>query len=243
MQKRKEHSRMAAKKVLIVEDEQSITSPVKDKLEQCGFEVDSCIDGIEGYETARRNRYDAIVMDIMLPQMDGIEITKRLRQDGIETPIIMCTAIGGLDDKLKGFDAGADDYLPKPFYPTELVARIGALIRRNSMLDDGLVHIGDLTYNEEDKTLSCKGDSITLSDNEHGIFVELARAYRAPSKDNRIVKKHDLLERVWGDKNITDENNVEAYVSFLRKKLRYFESDVQIKTIRGVGYQFAIDEV
>lgn len=233
---------MAAKKVLIIEDEQSITSPVKDKLEQCGFEVDSCIDGIEGYETARRNRYDAIVMDIMLPQMDGIEITKRLRQDGIETPIIMCTAIGGLDDKLAGFDAGADDYLPKPFYPTELVARIGALIRRNSMIDDGLIRIGDLTYNEEEKTLTCKGDSMTLSDNEHGIFMELARAYRAPNKDNKVVKKHDLLERVWPDKNITDENNVEAYVSFLRKKLRYFESDVQIKTVRGVGYQFAIDE-
>lgn len=233
---------MAATKVLIVEDEQSITTPVKDKLEQCGFEVDSCIDGIDGYETARRNRYDAIVMDIKLPQMDGIEITKRLRQDGIETPIIMCTANGTLDDKLMGFEAGADDYLPKPFYPTELAARIGALIRRNNMNDDGLVHIGDLSYDEETKTISCKGDDMTLSDNEHGIFMELARAYCSPSKENKVVKKHDLLERVWHDRDITDENNVEAYVSFLRKKLRFFDSDVEIKTVRGIGYQLVVNE-
>ena len=180
--------------------------------------------------------YDAIVLDIMLPGMDGIEVCRTLRSKGISTPVIMLTARSEIHDKVAGLDAGADDYLTKPFDPEELCARLRALTRRTGEVVLDSVRYGDLELGLADLELKCADKAVRLSQREGAVMELLMRS------PQNVFSKQALLTRVWGTEGETGVNNVEAYISFLRKKLAFLKSNVSIDTIRMLGYRLSCPE-
>ncbi|MEE1210547.1 MAG: response regulator transcription factor, partial [Parafannyhessea umbonata] len=175
--------------------------------------------------------YDAVIMDVMLPGMDGIQIVRELRHQGNSIPVLMLTARTSTSDKVEGLDAGADDYMTKPFEAAELLARLRALTRRQGDVVIDTVTFADLTLDLETHDLSCDGREVHLSGKEFEVLKMLM------SSNARVVSKQDLLTRVWGADADASENSVEAYISFLRKKLTHVHSKVQITTLRMLGYR------
>lgn len=222
--------------VLIVEDEKNLADALAHILQENKYHVDCANDGKCGLDWACSNMYDAIVLDVMLPGMDGIEVCRTLRSKGISTPVIMLTARSEVRDKVAGLDAGADDYLTKPFDPEELCARLRALTRRTGEVVLDSVSFGDLELGLDDLELKCGERSVRLSQRE-GAVMELLM--RSPSN---VFSKQALLTRVWGTEGETGVNNVEAYISFLRKKLAFLKSGVTIDTIRMLGYRLSYPE-
>ena len=214
-------------RVLYVEDEQFLADAVKHNLEKQGIDVDHAADGEEGLNKAVSNIYDCVVLDIMLPKLSGIDILKRMREKKINTPVIMLSALAEVEDKVRGLDSGADDYLAKPFKTVELVARINALLRRPSAVKDEIYAFGDLEYNAAQKTLN--GETLTAK--EADIICELIKA------DGRLVQKEYLLSKVWGGEAYGEDNYIEVYMSRLRKTMRTIGLKTQIKTSRGLGYK------
>jgi len=214
-------------RVLYVEDEQFLADAVKHNLEKQGIDVDHAADGEEGLNKAVSNIYDCVVLDIMLPKLSGIDILKRMREKKISTPVIMLSALSEVEDKVRGLDSGADDYLAKPFKTVELVARINALLRRPSAVKDEIYTFGDLEYNAAQKTLN--GEALTAK--EADIICELIKA------DGRLVQKEYLLSKVWGGEAYGEDNYIEVYMSRLRKTMRTIGLKTQIKTSRGLGYK------
>ena len=224
-------------RVLVVEDEVRLAATLQDLLEMNGYTADVCHDGETGLDNALSAIYDVIVLDVMLPRLDGFTVLRRLRAAGNPTPVLMLTARSELSDRVKGLDAGADYYLTKPFEPKELLACIRALTRRQPELrQTDTLACGDLRLEKNAFTLSCGDRSVRLSRKEFDMMEMLMLNQRM------VVTKENLLLKVWGYESDAEDNNVEVYISFLRKKLEHLRSQVKIRTIRMVGYCLEIPE-
>ncbi|NLU53039.1 MAG: response regulator transcription factor [Clostridiaceae bacterium] len=219
-------------KVLLIEDEIGLADALKEVLTREKYMVDISHNGIDGLNHALTGIYDAIILDIMLPGMNGFEVLKELRSAKISTPILMLTAKSELEDKIQGLDGGADDYLTKPFQTGELLARIRAITRRQGEITDGRIEYGDLELKLKKSELVCKstGQSVRLGIKELQLLETLMR------NQNQIVTKEQLVEKIWGFDNESEYNNVEVYISFVRKKISFVGSNVKIKAARGLGY-------
>lgn len=219
--------------VLLVEDDRSLSIALTYKLKKAGMEVTACPEGQEGLEEALSGRYDLIVLDRMLPGLDGASIVRKLRAKKIASPVLMLTAMDGIQDRVEGLNAGADDYLVKPFAADELLARINALMRRpEKWLPGRTAQAFDLVLDMEAMVLAGPSDQIPLSGRE-GRLMELFLNNAA-----RVFTRNMLMDRVWGGAAVED-GNLDIYVHFLRKKLRSAGSSARIETVRGVGYRLA----
>ena len=219
------------KKILIVEDEVRLAEALVQIFMKEKYSADACYDGVSGLDNALTGIYDVIVLDIMLPKMNGLEVLRTLRANKIKTPVILLTAKDEVSDKVTGLDIGADDYLTKPFYTEELLARIRSLGRRNSdVICDNILSFDDISLNISTYELMCGERSVKLGLKEFNIMELLIK------NGARILSKETLIEKIWGYESDAEYNNVEVYISFLRKKLSHIKSKVIIKTVRGVGY-------
>ena len=221
-------------KILIIEDEKLLANSLKTLLEQKGFTVEIAGDGEEGEEYAELGIYDLLILDVMMPKMDGYEVARRVRAKRCSTPILMLTARSELDDRIKGLNAGADYYLTKPFDSRELLACINALLRRQGTQVDELVY-GNTSLDLSSGMLICGEKSIRLSAREFDVLRFLFQA------GQRNLSKEVILARVWGYDSEAVENHVEVYIGFLRKKLLAVESNVKIVSIRRMGYHLEVD--
>lgn len=219
-------------KLLLVEDEVQLSEALTQILMKNKYSVDAVHDGDDGLNYGLTGLYDVIILDIMLPKLSGLQILKILRKKGISTPIILLTAKDSIEDKVTGLDLGADDYLPKPFSPEELLARLRALTRRKGeIINDNILEFGDIKLNLLNYDLECNNNSITLTLKEFEILNYFMQ------RPKIIVSKDDLITKLWGFDSDIDHNNIEVYISFLRKKLTHINSNVKISTIRRVGYK------
>ena len=224
-------------KVLIVEDEKRLADAVAQNLRRKNIDVDVSYDGEEGLFNALSGVYDAILLDIMMPRKDGLTVLSELRSEGIDTPVIILSALGDVDDRIHGLDRGADDYLPKPFKTEELIARIKAVTRRHgSFRQDGVLVFGDIELNPLSLVLSKDGKSFTLTQKESRLL-----EYLIQNKDIRL-SSDSIIEKVWGYDSDAGDGNVQAYISFIRKKLLALDSDVRIGNVRGSGYMLEYDQ-
>lgn len=217
--------------ILIVEDDVRLAQAVGKILEENNYQVDMVHDGQSGLDYAESGIYDVVILDVMLPKMNGFEVAKQLRRAGVDTPVLMLTARGQIPDKIEGLDSGADDYMTKPFSPAELLAHLRALTRRTGQVVFETLTFSDLELNLESHDLAREGKSINLSFKEFSIMNILM------TNKGQIVSKDTLISKVWGIESSAVDNNVEAYISFLRKKLKFLGSTAQIETIRKVGYR------
>lgn len=224
-------------RLLVVEDEVHLAEAVAHILKKNNYTVDVAYDGESGLDNALSGIYDVIVLDIMLPKIDGITILKRLRGEGVGVPVILLTAKSDVSDKVLGLDSGADDYLAKPFNTEELLARIRALGRRRGEIKDtNQLSFGDITLNTSSLKLSRGAEeiSLTLKESELLEFLMLHK--------NMVASKEQIIEKLWGFESEAEANHVEVYISFLRKKLNFVHSKTAISTVRGVGYTLTEQE-
>lgn len=223
---------VASMKILVVEDEPKLASFVKKGLEEQSCEVDVAFDGQIGRTMALSNNYDVIVLDVNLPKINGLDLAQALRGEQIKTPILMLTAMGSVDDKLAGFEAGADDYLVKPFEFRELMARLRALFKRGSEASTqvNILRIADLELDLNEKIARRAGKRIELTAKEFGLLEYLMR------NRGRVVSRVDIAEKVWDIHFDTGTNVIDVYVNFLRKKIDKDFSTKLIHTVIGMGY-------
>ncbi len=221
--------------ILVVEDEIALANALKRILEKQGYIVDAVHDGLSAIDYAKGIKYDLIILDVMLPKLDGFEVVRILRKDGIGTPILMLTARTAVGDKVSGLNYGADDYMTKPFDTEELLARVGALTRRTGEVIIDKMSFADLTLKLNSAVLSCADESVQLSRKE---FEVLKIFLYNPSM---TISTEALISKVWGMDSEATDNNVEVYVSFLRKKLKYLGSRVSIKKIHKIGYRLEVE--
>ena len=222
-------------RLLIVEDEVRLAVALAQIMSQNNYITDVVHNGTDGLDYAMSGIYDAIVLDVMLPGMNGFEVVKQLRKEHMPTPVIMLTAKDDVSDKVKGLDYGADDYLTKPFSPEELLARIRALTRRKDESYKDETVFGDLTLDTKSLLLSCGKKTVHLGLKESEVLRLLIDA------NGSTVSKEQLLLKVWGAESDAEDNNVEVYISFLRKKLLYLKSNTSISTVRKIGYHLEAD--
>ena len=219
-------------KLLLVEDEKQLSEALSQILINNKYNVDAVYDGENGLEYALTDIYDVIILDIMLPKLNGLEILRKLRKENISTPILLLTAKDSVDDKVAGLDLGADDYLPKPFDPKELLARLRSISRRKGeVINDNVLNYGDINLNISNYDLSCKDAVVTLTQKEFEILNYFMQ------RPKNIVSKDDLITKLWGFDSDVEYNNIEVYISFIRKKLTFINSSVKITTIRRAGYK------
>ena len=224
-------------RILVVEDEFSLADIIAIKLRKEKYNVDISLDGEEGLDNALSGIYDLIILDIMLPKVSGIEILKEIRNNNIGTKVIMLTAKLSLDDKLIGFEKGANDYITKPFHMEELIARVNVQLRNNEKnINKDILKFGDIELNVRTSTITCikNNESINISYKEFMILEYLM------NNSNQIISKEQIYDKIWGIDNYFESNNLEAYLSFVRKKLKIIDSDVTIKAIRGMGYKLEV---
>ncbi|SFF18800.1 DNA-binding response regulator, OmpR family, contains REC and winged-helix (wHTH) domain [Paenibacillus catalpae] len=218
-------------RILIVEDEVNLADALSQILKKNNYSVDVVHDGQSGLDNALCGIYDLLLLDIMLPEMDGITVLKKLRDEGIATPVIMLTAKGEINDKITGLDYGADDYVAKPFSTGELLARIrAALRRRGEVVPEDSLKFGDIELSAANLKLICKGKELKVILKESELMELLI------VRKTAVTSKEQIIEKLWGFDSDVEHNNVEVYISFLRKKLVFLQSSVKISTIRGVGY-------
>jgi len=218
-------------RILIIEDEVRLASTLQDLLELNGYTADICHDGESGLDNALTGIYDIVLLDVMLPKLDGFTVLQRLRNAGTTAPVLMLTARSDVSDRVQGLDCGADYYLTKPFEPRELLACIRALTRRQPDLrNPDLLEYGDLKLDKNAFSLLCGERSVRLSRKEFDLM-ELLVLNREV-----VLTKETILLKLWGYESDAEDNHVEVYVSFLRKKLNHIHSRVRIKTIRLLGY-------
>lgn len=221
-------------RILIVEDEIPLAEALTQLLRKQNYTVDSVYNGEDGLDYAMSSIYDVIVLDLMLPKMNGLDVIKNMRSQGGETPVIMLTAKGEISDKVRGLDSGADDYLAKPFNTEELLARIRALgRRRGEVVVPDAMEYGDIALDTRNLSLSCGGAEVKLTLKETELLEYLI------ANHNSVLSKDMIIEKLWGFDSEAEANHVEVYISFLRKKLKYVGSKAVINTIRGVGYSLA----
>jgi len=216
---------------LIVDDERRLAEAVAQNLRRNNLDADVSYDGQEGLYNALSGVYDVILLDIMMPKKDGLTVLSELRAEGVQTPVILLTALGEVEDRVRGLNRGADDYLSKPFSTEELVARIKAVTRRRGVFrQDGILTFGDIELNPLSLVLTCEDKSFTLTQKESRLL-----EYLIENKDIRL-SADAIIEKVWGYDSEADDGNVQSYMSFLRKKLVTLGSDVRIGNVRGSGY-------
>jgi len=223
-------------KVLIVDDEKRLAEAVAHNLRRKKFDTDVSYDGEDGLFNALSGVYDVILLDIMMPKKDGLTVLSELRAEGVQTPVILLTALGEVEDRVRGLDRGADDYLPKPFSTEELVARIKAVTRRRGVFrQDNILTFGDIELNPLSLVLTREKKSFTLTQKESHLL-----EYLIENRDIRL-SANAIIEKVWGYDSDADDGNVQSYMSFLRKKLTSLGSTVRIGNIRGSGYMLEYD--
>lgn len=217
-------------RLLIVEDEKSLSDPLVEILKQNKYIVDAVYNGQDGLEYGMTGVYDIIILDIMLPKINGFEVLKILRKEKVTTPVLLLTAKYDIQDKITGLDLGADDYLTKPFASDELLARLRAISRRKGEYTGDNLSFNTITLSKSTYELSNGGQKVRLGLKEYQIMEMLI------SNSKQIIPKERFIDKIWGYDCNSEYNNIEVYISFLRKKLQAVHSKVQIKTIRGVGY-------
>lgn len=225
-------------RILIVEDEYKLADLIKNRLKKENYTVDISLDGLDGLEKALTGIYDFIILDVMLPKKNGLEILGELRNHHIKSNVLMLTARDSIDDKLEGFSSGADDYLTKPFHMEELIARVNARLRTSHMKKEfNVLSFQDLKLDLKRTILTCvkTNDSIEVICKEFLILECLMK------NANQVVSKEFLYDNVWGFDNETFSNNLEVYISFIRRKLKTIGSVVTIKAVRGLGYKLEVD--
>lgn len=220
-------------RILVVEDEHRIANSIKKGLEQERYAVDVAYTGTDGFDLASTEDYDGIILDIMLPEMDGIEICKQLRKDKIHTPILMLTAKGQIEDKITGLDAGADDYMTKPFSFDELLARVRALTRRQGIILNNVLSVEDLSLDTKQYVVKRGGENIKLSSKEFSLLEYLI------GHKNTIVTKDQIIAHVWDYDSDILPNTIEVYIKNLRNKIDkpFHNKKPLIHTVRGFGYK------
>ena len=219
-------------RLLIVEDEVRLADTLRQLLNRQGYTADVYYDGVSGLDNATTGIYDLMVLDVMLPGMNGFQVVKKLREAGVATPVLMLTAKSDVGDRIHGLDCGADYYLTKPFEPEELLACVRTLLRRSGgqLQESDTLTWGDLSLERTTFTLSCAEREVRLSRREYDLMELLMR------NGNQVVTKEQMLIKVWGYDSQAEDNNVEVYISFLRRKLTHLHSAVKIKTLRMLGY-------
>ena len=219
-------------RLLIVEDETRLADTLRQLLHRQGYTADVCYDGVSGLDNALTGIYDLMVLDVMLPGLNGFQVARKLRDAGVATPVLMLTAKSDLSDRVHGLDCGADYYLTKPFEPEELLACVRTLLRRSGgqLQESDTLTWGDLSLERGTFTLSCNGRDVRLSRREYDLMELLMR------NGAQVVTKEQLLIKVWGYDSQAEDNTVEVYISFLRRKLTHLHSQVRIKTLRMLGY-------
>ena len=222
-------------RILLVEDDENLCYTLQYQLEQEGFLVDTCMDGEDALFFIRERVHDLILLDRMLPSMDGISVLKALRREKIFTPVIFLKALSSLQDKITGLDCGADDYMVKPFAFEELMARIRCLSRRPQKWEgSSVISLGDISFDPDQKKLFCHTKECSLSKKE-GALMEIF--LRNPGQ---ILPRQTLLSRVWGPDSEVEDGNLDNYIYFLRRRLRSVDSRLELKAVRGVGYQLEV---
>ena len=217
-------------RILIVEDEVRLADTLRRLLHRSGYSADVCHDGAEGLDNALSGIYDLLVLDVMLPKMDGLTLLRTLRAQGSTVPVLMLTAKSELQDRVTGLDSGADYYLTKPFEAEELLACIRSLLRRGESTTADALRWEDLTLEQGTFQLLCGERSVRLSRKEYDLMALLLQ------NGQQVVSKEQILLKIWGYDSAAEENSVEVYISFLRRKLSHLHSRVRIKTLRMVGY-------
>lgn len=217
-------------RLLIAEDEVDLAEALTAFFEKNHFSVDAVHNGADAYEYAVSGGYDVVILDVMMPRMNGIQVLERLRAEGVKTPIMMLTAKGQKNDRITGFNAGADDYLPKPFDPDELLSRVRAILRRSETYQPTVLTYGDVTLDPATGLLSCGEQSLRLGGRELQVMELLIRSPR------QVFSAERIMERVWGWDNEAEINVVWVNISNLRKKLRAIGSHVTLRANRGLGY-------
>lgn len=217
-------------RILIVEDEVRLAETLRQLMEDQRYQVDTVYDGADGVDYGLAGQYDLIILDVMLPKVDGFQVAQRLRAAHVSTPILMLTARDEVSDKISGLDCGADDYMTKPFDTGELMARVRALTRRQGEVLGDVLTVGDLNLDCTSRLLSAGERSVRLGFKEF----EVLRLLMVNS--GNVVTKETLISKIWGLDSEAEDNNVEVYISFLRKKLVFLNSQVTISTVRKVGY-------
>ncbi len=217
-------------RLLIAEDELDLAEALTVFFEKNHFSVDAVYNGFDAYEYAASGGYDGVILDVMMPKMNGIQVLERLRAEGCRTPIMMLTAKGQKDDRITGFNAGADDYLPKPFDPDELLSRVRAMLRRSEAYQPSVLAWGDVTLDPGTGLLACGGQSVRLGGREFQVMELFLRNPR------QVFSAERIMERIWGWDNEAEINVVWVNISNLRKKLKAIGSRVTLKVNRGLGY-------
>lgn len=224
-------------RILLVEDERKLSEALVNILRKNNYEVEAVYDGQSGLDYALTNIYDVIILDVLMPNLNGFEVLEKLRKAKILTPILMLTALADESDKVNGLDKGADDYLAKPFSLNELLARIRALTRRRGdYVCDNKLNYGNTSLNLLDYSLNTNEFTVSLSNKE---FEIMRYFFERPTF---VANKDDLIDKVWGFDNDFSSNNLEAYVSFIRKKLQHIKANITIESIRGVGYTLKLKD-
>ena len=226
-------------RILLAEDEKRMAAALVALLEQEKYDVDHMADGASALAALESGVYDIAVLDVMMPEMNGFEVARRARNKGINTTILMLTAKSQLDDKVEGLDSGADDYLTKPFQTKELLARLRALSRRSTIFKEGKIYYGDLSLDTTKATLTGEptAQSVRLSEKELRILEYMF------GNQGQIMTREQLAIKIWGFENEAEYNNVEVYMSFTRRKLTFVGSKVEIKAVRGLGYELREKDV
>lgn len=217
-------------RLLLAEDEKELSKALCTVLKHNNYSVDPVYNGQDALDYGLCENYDGIILDIMMPKMNGLDVLKKLRENGVSTPVIILTAKSEIEDRITGLDTGADDYLTKPFAMGELLARIRALTRRKSEFSPNLLSYGNLSLNRETFELSVGENSVRLGNKEFQMIEMLL------SNPGRLISTEQFMERIWGYETEAEINVVWVYISYLRKKLTSLGSSVEIKAVRGVGY-------
>ncbi len=217
-------------RLLLAEDEKELSKALCAVLKHNNYSVDPVFNGQDALDYGICENYDGIILDLMMPKLDGLTVLKRLRENGVSTPVIILTAKSEIEDRITGLDAGADDYLTKPFAMGELLARLRALTRRKSEFLPNVASLGNISLNRETFELSVDGNSVRLGNKEFQMLEMLM------SNPGRLISTEQFMERIWGYETEAEINVVWVYISYLRKKLANLQANVEIKAVRGVGY-------
>lgn len=225
-------------KILIIEDEYNLADAIASMLKKEKYSAQIMTDGESGLDEALTDIYDLIILDVMLPKINGFEILKELRKEKINSKILMLTAKNTIDDKLVGFNNGADDYLTKPFHMQELLARVDVQLRKNNVISGNMIELGDVTLNIKSMELCNKNE-------DHKVKIigkEFQLLELLMNNANQVIEKEQLFIKIWGYDTECDINTLEAYVSFIRKKLKLVNSKIKLKAIRNMGYVLEVED-
>ena len=226
-------------KILIIEDEYNLADAISCVLETKNYIVKIETDGLNGLEEALTNTYDLIILDVMLPSKNGFEILKELKTEKVDSKVLMLTAKSSIEDKMLGFNSGADDYLTKPFHMEELVARVDIQLRKAKIIEKNILQFGDIALDTKSMELINKKNNMRVK----VIGKEFQLLELLMNNVNQIMEKEQLFVKIWGYDTDCDINTLEAYISFIRKKLKLIESESNLKAIRNLGYVFEIKDI